>query len=91
MADLKNTTYRFKGILAGLLLIIAPIIGVLLRIQGSNGWVIGTVVAGLNIIIFIGLGFYLRKDFIPTEEKESEKGEKASSGKKKGDKEETTA
>lgn len=88
MADLKNATLRFKGILAGLLLILAPIIGVFLRLSGSNGWVIGTVVAGINIIILVGLGFYLREDFIPSE-KEEEKEE--SSGKKVKKEKETAA
>lgn len=50
----------FKGIIAGLLLIIAPIIGVFLRIQGSNGYVIGTVVTVINLVVILGIGYFLK-------------------------------
>ncbi len=81
-----------KGIIAGLLLIIAPIIGVFLRIQGSNGYVIGTVVTVINLVVILGIGYFLKNDFIPNEEENQEEivsGKKKS--KKKGNKEETEA
>lgn len=82
----------FKGIIAGLLLIIAPIIGVFLRIQGSNGYVIGTVVTVINLVVILGIGYFLKNDFIQKEEENQEEivlGKKK--GKKKGNKEETKA
>ena len=76
-----NTVYGMKALISAVGLMIAPIIGVFLRLSGANGFFIGTVVSILNIGVLIGIGYYLKNDFIPSEKEnlgESEKQEKSS-------------
>ncbi|MHA1611954.1 MAG: hypothetical protein ACTSYU_07890, partial [Promethearchaeota archaeon] len=60
-----NLEYGMKALISAVGLMIAPIIGVLLRIFNANGFLIAAVVSILNIGILIGIGFYLKNDFIP--------------------------
>ncbi len=76
-----NTEYGMKALISALGLMIAPIIGIFLRLSQANGFLIGSIVSILNIGALIGIGFYLKNDFIPSEQKnlgESEKQEKSS-------------
>ena len=70
-----NTEFGMKALISAIGLMIAPIIGVFLRLSGANGFLIGAIVSILNIGVLIGIGFYLKNDFIPSEKEEENLGE----------------
>lgn len=77
-----NTEYAMKGVISALILMIAPIIGVFLRLGGASGYLIGVLVAVLNIAALIGIGWYLKNNFLPDEENLEESDKAQKSGKK---------
>jgi len=64
-----NKKYLVKGAIYALMLMVAPILGILMRIGGSNGYLIFGFVASINIIAVIGV-FKMLKDELFEEEKE---------------------
>jgi len=67
-----------KGATYALMLMVAPILGILMRNSGSNGYLIFGFVASINIIAVIGVFKMLKDDlFDPVEEEPEEKKKKS--------------
>ena len=64
-----NKKYLVKGTIYALMLMIAPILGILMRSGDSNGYLIFGFVASINVIAVIGV-FKMLKDDLFEEEKE---------------------
>ena len=64
-----NKKYLVKGATYALVLMVAPVLGILMRSGGSNGYLIFFFVASINIIALIGF-FKMLKDDLFEEEKE---------------------
>jgi len=64
-----NKKFLVKGAVYALMLMVAPILGILMRNSGSNGYLIFGFVASINIIAVLGV-FKMLKDELFEEEKE---------------------
>ena len=64
-----NKKYLVKGAIYALMLMVAPILGILMRSGGSNGYLIFGFVASINVLAVIGV-FKMLKDDLFEEEKE---------------------
>ncbi|QEE14980.1 hypothetical protein DSAG12_00803 [Promethearchaeum syntrophicum] len=64
-----NKKFLIKGAIYALMLMVAPILGILMRSGGSNQYLIFGFVAAINIIAVIGV-FKMLKDDLFEEEKE---------------------
>ena len=77
-----NKKFLFKGATYALMLMVAPILGILMRNGGSNGYLIFGFVASINIIAVIAI-FKMLKDDLFEEEKEEIQEKKKKSKKTK--------
>ncbi|MHA1474791.1 MAG: hypothetical protein ACTSQ5_06350 [Promethearchaeota archaeon] len=77
-----NKKYLVKGATYALMLMVAPILGILMRSGGSNGYLIFGFVASINIIAVIAI-FKMLKDDLFEEEKEEIQEKKKKSKKTK--------
>ena len=73
-----NKKFLFKGATYALMLMVAPILGILMRNGGSNGYLIFGFVASINVIAVIGVFKMLKDDlFEPVEDEQEEKKKKS--------------
>ena len=73
-----NKKHLIKGAIYALMLMVAPILGILMRNAGSNGYLIFGFVAVINTVAVIGVFKMLKDDlFEPVEEELEEKKKKS--------------
>ena len=73
-----NKKHMIKGAIYALMLMVAPILGILMRNGGSNGYLIFGFVAVINTVAVIGVFKMLKDDlFEPVEEELEEKKKKS--------------
>jgi len=73
-----NKKHMIKGAIYASMLMVAPILGILMRNGGSNGYLIFGFVAVINTVAVIGVFKMLKDDlFEPVEEELEEKKKKS--------------
>lgn len=73
-----NKKNLIKGATYALMLMVAPILGILMRSGGSNGYLIFGFVAAINVLAVIGVFKMLKDDlFEPVEEEPEDKKKKS--------------
>jgi len=73
-----NKKHLIKGATYAIMLMVAPILGILMRNGGSNGYLIFGFVASINIIAVIGVFKMLKDDLFDAVEEEIENKKKKS-------------
>ena len=71
-----NKKYLVKGATYALILMVAPLLGILMRSGGSNGYLIFGFVASIDILAVIGVFKMLRDDLFEEEKEEIQEKKK---------------
>ena len=77
-----NKKYLVKGAIYALILMVAPFLGILMRLGGSNGYLIFGFVASINVLAVIGVFKMLKDDLFEEEKEEIQEKKKKSKNSK---------